>query len=474
MTGLKRLTCWFFLYVAIFVGFAIVRWRLWTYGADTGLFAQVVSNAFAGFVDGPERGTHFRYHWSPILAALWPLVALTRTPLVLQIVQLLLLGATAFPLYALARSYVAELNAYRYAVIALLYPPLLAVAFGEFHEIAFFPVLALALVWAADRARWLWFAACGFLSAMIREDVSITLIIVGLAFAAIGWVRRNRTTDAGLLAGEPCEPARLIAAGLGLSLLNATVVAFYFLVVVPRVGGWHPSRFYDYPFANGPLAVLAAMVTHPSDLLRMLNLGRFTYLLEAFAPLAFLPLLSRWTLLAVPGFAILLLSSDSIAWRMGSHYAALWMPWLLLGALAVLIGFERARSANAAMRWRTGALAVSLLVLVAFDPLHPLHYFRAWVPQRGASMALAVVPRSAAIATHDEWYTPIALEYPNATNVPCPGVTYAVYDFDFPNLHLADVRDAIAAGQARVIYASGVIAVARGAFDARAKPADCY
>ena len=96
------------------------------------------------------------------------------------------------------------------------------------------------------------------------------------------------------------------------------------------------------------------------------------------------------------------------------------------------------------------------------------------MPQRGASIALAAVPRSAAVATHDEWYTPIALEYPSATNVPCPGVGYAVYDFDFPNLHLSDVRDAIAGGKARVIYASGAIAVAHGAFEARAKPADCY
>ncbi len=50
----------------------VVRIRLWTYGADTGTFVQVVLDAFGGMRDGIEGGTHYRYHWSPSLVLLWP------------------------------------------------------------------------------------------------------------------------------------------------------------------------------------------------------------------------------------------------------------------------------------------------------------------------------------------------------------------------------------------------------------------
>ena len=61
-----------------------------------------------------------------------------------------------------------------------------------------------------------------------------------------------------------------------------------------------------------------------------MTFGRLTYVLEAFLPLAFVPLRSRLPCLAVPGFAIVLLANSGLVWRMGKHYAALWIPWLLI------------------------------------------------------------------------------------------------------------------------------------------------
>ena len=141
------------------------------------------------------------------------MVASFRTPLVLQFAQTALIGASVFPLYALARGYLAEREAARVAGFALLYPPLLAVGFTEFHEVAFYPLLALGLVWAADRARWTWFALAAVASALVREDACIVLAIAGLALAAIGLLRRGSKAkiagEEGLLRGEPREPARL-------------------------------------------------------------------------------------------------------------------------------------------------------------------------------------------------------------------------------------------------------------------------
>ena len=55
-----------------------------------------------------------------------------------------------------------------------------------------------------------------------------------------------------------------------------------------------------------------------------------TDLLEAFVPLAFLPLRSRAIVLAIPGFAEVLASREPLTYTMGQHYAAVWVPYVLV------------------------------------------------------------------------------------------------------------------------------------------------
>ena len=462
--------------VAVQVAFATWRWHVWSFGTDTGTFAQAIADTFGGFRDGPEQGTHFRFHWAPLLATLWPLVALARTPLALQIAQIVLIAASAVPLYALARTYAGDARAGGYATLALVYPPLGAVAFTEFHEIAFYPVLALATMWAADRARWAWFALFAILGALVREEACIVWMFVGLALAAIALVRRRATVRdgaPGLLAGAPLEPERLAVAGLSLALVNAGALAMYYGVVIPRVGPWQPSRFYEYAFAHGPVQLVVALATHPANVVPLLTLGRLTYLLEAFVPLAFLPLRSRWTWLAVPGLLVVLLSSDPIAWRMGSHYAAIWCPWFLLGAVAALARVDRPE------RPFRAALALCAVVLIAFNPTHVAHYIRPpYAHLDDARRALAVVPPGAALATHDEWFAQIALADRAAGPFLCPYDAFAVYADDFPNAYAREaiepeLRAEVARGEAAVVARFGSVVVYRRTPHPGARPGDC-
>ncbi|HET7813078.1 MAG TPA: DUF2079 domain-containing protein, partial [Candidatus Baltobacteraceae bacterium] len=298
---------------------AAVRWNVWSYGSDTGTFAQAIANAGHGFTDGLEGGSHFRFHFSPVLALLWPFVAAARTPLVLQFVQIVLIVASALLLERLVRPYVSAAWSQRIGVLALLYPPLLAGAFSEFHELAFYPPLLLALLLAADRAQWLWFALCAIVLVCVREDASVDIVPIGIALAAAGLAKRT-TRERGLLLWEPREPERLFIAGAGLAVAGAASLAVYGALILPRTGPWAPSHFYDYPFAHGPVQTALAIFTHPVALLAaVVTLGRLTYVLEALLPLALLPLFSRWSLFALPAFAGILLASDASVWRMGMH-----------------------------------------------------------------------------------------------------------------------------------------------------------
>src|SRR5689334_7664917 len=127
---IKRLAGIILAVIVLMSALAWIRWSIWSYGADTGTFAQSIFNAFNGFANSVEPGgTHMRTHWSPILALLWPIVAVTRSPLSIQIAQAVLVSLAAIPLYAIVRSYGDERWAFRCGLLALIYPPLIANAF---------------------------------------------------------------------------------------------------------------------------------------------------------------------------------------------------------------------------------------------------------------------------------------------------------------------------------------------------------
>ncbi|MFN2461025.1 MAG: DUF2079 domain-containing protein, partial [Candidatus Velthaea sp.] len=237
----------------------VARAALWTYGADTGTFAQIVLDAFGGMRNGIEHGTHYRYHWSPALAVLWPFVAATHSALALQFVQAAATVAAAPLVYALVAPRAGADVALRAAILTLLYPPLVAVGWGEFHEIGLFPMLALGALVTADRRCWGWFAVCVAAAAGLREDVCIEFILAGAALGIARWRSRRAWFAAAAAA--------------------AASLALYYAVVLPRAGGrWIPAHFYTYAFASGPLTLLAAPVTHPREAARaLLTFGRFTY-----------------------------------------------------------------------------------------------------------------------------------------------------------------------------------------------------
>jgi len=416
-----------------------LRVTLWTYGADTGTFAQVVLDAFGGMRNGIEHGTHYRYHWSPSLVLLWPFMAATHATLTLQLIQAAATVSVGPLLYALVAPRAGAQLALRVAILALVYPPLLAVGWGEFHEVGLFAPLALGAIVAADRRRWRPFTACVVIGCGIREDVCLELAIAGVALGIAGWRSRRGWLAAGTLA--------------------LASLAFYYGIVIPRLGGeWVPAHFYVYSFARGPIALALAPFLHPIAFGQTLfTFGRLTYLLEAFVPLAFLPLFSRWSLLALPGFGIVLLANSGLVYHMGNHYAALWIPWLLAAA-----AFAAAQ--RNALRWCNAALILSAIVLAFFNPLHPAHFLQPdYHDIPAARRALACVPPSASVATHDEWFSAIAARDPAATLGTISGVDYLVYADDYPNTEFqANVRPAlraqVAAGTYREVCRFGAVA----------------
>lgn len=445
---------------AVLVVLAAVRAKLWTYGSDTGTFAQIVADAFGGMRNGVEGGSHFRYHWSPSLALLWPFVAATRSALPLQVAQAAATVACAPLVAALARPYVEDRLAENLGVLTLLYPPLLALGFDEFHELGLFTPLVLALFLCADRRRWIWFAICAVVAIGVREDAAVTLAVFGIVLFAIA--RSGRASGRGLLDGFAHTPKQLAVAGAALALGASSALVAYYGLITPRFGGWVPSHFYVYPFANGPVALLLSPLLHPLEFVRAIfTFGRLTYVLEALVPLAFLPLRSWWALLAIPGAAIVLLANSGYVWRMGDHYAALWIPWLLVATVAGVASLAAASSPRIAARATVLAGTLCVVFLIAFDPMHPLHYLHPYYHDLAdARRAIACVPKDASLATYDEWFSAVAAQRPRATIDRTDRVAYLVYAADFssdPNQAFLwpKIRREVAGGAYRVVCQYG-------------------
>ncbi len=417
----RRLVLWSLVAFVVLAALAAVRVADWSYGADTGTFVQVVLDALGPMHDGVENTTHYRFHWSPTLIVLWPFLAATHSVWVLQAILAAATVACAPLLAAIARRGFGQgpLDggvADRIGAVALVYPPLVAVGFGEFRDLGLLPLLTLGW-WLALRTRaWGWLALCALLLAGLREDVCLELAIVGIGVAVWAARRGDRATA---------------LAGGGSALLALISDAVYVLVVIPRVGPWPPSHFYVYPFADGPAALLAAPFTHPLAFgAAIFTLGRLTYVLEALVPLALVPLRSRLVLLTIPGFAIVLLANSGLVWRMGEHYAALWIPWLLIAFGAGIATLRLPR------RWTTVALVLCGIVLVVFNPAHPQHYLQpSYAHLSDARAALACVPSTATVATHDEWYTAVSGQRPDAMvlGAVIPPADYLVVADDFPS-----------------------------------------
>jgi uncharacterized membrane protein len=440
---------------AVLATLAAVRTADWSYGADTGTFVQIILDAFGSMQNGVERTTHYRFHWSPTLVLLWPFLAATHSLWVLQVILAAATVACAPLLAAIARGGGFGRGALqpgiadRIGAVALVYPPLVAVGFGEFRDLGLLPVLALGWWLALQRRSRIWFIVCAVLLAGLREDVCLELAIIGAAVGIGGALRRDRA---------------VMMAGFGSAALGAGSDAWYALVVLPSVGPWPPSHFYTYQFANGPAALLLAPLLHPlAFVAAIFTLGRLTYVLEALVPLAFVPLRSRLVWLSVPGFAIVLLANSGLVWRMGMHYAALWIPWLLIAFAAGIATLRLQR------RWTTIAFTLSVIVLVAFSPLHPLHYMKPSYHALGdARTALACVPSNATVATHDEWFTAIAASRPRAMVLgddPAPA-EYVVTADDYPSQAFQDrmlprIRNEIKASRLTEICRFGAVTAYR-------------
>jgi uncharacterized membrane protein len=303
----------------------------------------------------------------------------------------LLVAATIFPVWGLARARFGPIASLAVAGVAALYPILWANGVGDFHEMAFVPLLSAALVYFLDRRHWPMSVATALLLLCTKEDQFFVVAANGLLFAvtARGETRAKR-------------------AGFAISTIAVAMALIYFGVVRQVLNPHVPyaaSHFFNW----------TPSPSHAQNSFSAELLARAQYALIILAPLAFVPCVSRYGLFLVPGFLELLASHQPVTLVAGAHYSALLTGYALAGFVdgVSLIRTRRLLLAKSAV---LAAAAISVSIEIFASPMEYWYYLYRLPNAHDALLneTLSRLPPGAAVGSEDEIFAHLGLD-PNAS-----------------------------------------------------------
>lgn len=328
----------------------------------------------------------FGDHASYILLALVPVYWVWSEPQALLVLQTLALAAGAIPLFLLARVVLRDAWLALLPSVAYLVTPALGwLNLENFHPDSFEVPLLLTAFYLLVRSRWRWFLVVVFLLLTVKEDVFLVVLPLGI-YVTLAHHRK---------------------VGLVTSALAIGWFLVVFFILQPVFSDTTAGNLdaWRIPF-GGPRGLLSTAVKAPWEVIAyMTTPEKLKYVVQLFAPLLFLPLLTvRW-LIALPVLLFNLISTFWYQTNLQYHYTSLLIPVLAVTAVFALSRFRSDR-----MR---GALALCLLCATVFsaylwgpyphsreaadlhDPQHP--------QVLASKEAVALIPPDSVVAARDKF-----------------------------------------------------------------------
>jgi len=283
---------------------------------------------------GPT-GSHFRRHATLVAYLLAPFYALHQSAEMVLILQSVLQGLAAVPLFLFARRRLGDAAGCLIAIVYLFQPALQESNLFEAHYVKFGPLPFFTTLWLLDsgRSRWALAAACVTLG--VREDVATWVVLLG-AWGV--FMDRSRRTSAFITA---------------LACLYVAVVKF---VIMPSLAGGQDELAFMYRelIPEGKESFAWAMVTvfsNPAYFARsLLEMEKLIYFLQLIVPLAFIPLTRKigWFAL-IPGMVYSLMETQyhalvDIHFQYSPHFLAFMFP-------AMVFALEAPKAIDAGAAW---------------------------------------------------------------------------------------------------------------------------
>jgi len=274
---------------------------------DMGNMDQAVWNTLHGHLfrftnrglDDFNAPTRLSIHVEPILLLIAPLYLIYPGPPTLIVTQTIALALGAIPLFALS---LRRLPTHPFVGVAFVFaylisPLLLGSALWDFHAVALATPLLLLALWALDARRYVWFWVGAILALATKEDVGLSLAIVGV-----------------LVALWPGQSLRRRQFGLLLTVISVAYVALCFKVILPhfsnQTGGTN-NFWYRYSWlGRTPGEAIHNILTDPLRVFSgIFSPGRIGYLATLLRAVGGLGLLAPFVLVcALPELAVNILT----------------------------------------------------------------------------------------------------------------------------------------------------------------------
>ena len=228
------------------------------------------------------------------------------------------------------------------------------------------------------------------LLACTKEDQFVVLAVVGITCVAFG------------RGDVPVRRFGLLTAGIA----AAAALAYFGIVrnaIQPHVG-YAAIHFFDWGSSPVSIGTLPALLE-----------ARGLFLLAILAPLAFLPLFSRYGWFLLPGFVEIFASHEPVTLLPGAHYSALLTGFALAAFIdaASRLAAVRPRAAVVAV---AAAAAISLYVTIFASPMEYWYYLYRRPTAHDATLqrTLSDLPLDADVGAEDEIFSHLGLD-PNAS-----------------------------------------------------------
>lgn len=378
----------------LYVAHSLLRYRNYeAKGYDLGIFDQAVRQ-YALFKAPivPVKGVDFNLlgdHFHPIIAAFAPLYWIWPDPRMLNLGMIALLVVTAIPVYLFSRSYLGHRGGLLTASALLLWWPFQAMVNWDFHEVAFAVPLMAWIVFAFDRSRYWLVVGLSAVLLLVREDMGVTLIAVGIVLAF------HRQWGKAVL---------LVVAGVAGYLVVTSVV-------VPHFAPPEAMSYWQFT-ALGPTAgaAIAFILSHPLKSIALLFNHQLKILLwlMTFVPLALLPFFSPYVILVAPSLLSRLFNDRLNTWAPVYQYDAMLAPVLIMASVHVL---SKIIARTGKVKLRVGAPAyllvlafVCTLFIHAVFPLGRTLTGQNWVMPETAkaqARAVAMIPDGVCVEAAD-------------------------------------------------------------------------
>jgi uncharacterized membrane protein len=374
------------------VGFSLWRYVIGVPAYDAGYFGQaawLIGHGHPPVVT--VRGLHLLGDHAYL--GFFPVAFLTRLgqpTVVLFVLQGLAVAATVFPLAAVCRR-MAGLGTKGTALVLVAYaayPAAHNINSADFHpESLAVPFMVGACLAGATR-RWALLAVCAVVTLSLREDLAVSMAVLGVVL----FVTVSRRAGAALAAGSAVT-----------YVLTTRLLMPYFADGV----NVHEGQLSQ--FGGSLTGLLAGIVTDPVDaLLHLWDTQHGLLLLGLLAPVGFLALAApRWLLPAVPVQVALLFTDRQVAHTIEAQYVTQAIPFVAVAA-AMAVGRFAAAGPGVLRPLApvlVGGALISWFALANDVPASPSN---PWLENesRNAAMraAVAQVPDDAAVtATAGAW-----------------------------------------------------------------------